>query len=205
ALASPGTPSRPRLAAPLLVLIVEGCAATATSDGAPRKATPPLPLGDLLLMGFGGTQVEGNDEVRSLVCDVRAGGLILFERDSRRGEARNITSPEQVHQLPSDLQALAHECTGHRLLIAADNEGGLVMRLSPRLGYLPTPPPQALGDAGDPAATSLESRRMGATLREAGINWNLAPLVDVAINPLNPAVVPLRPAFSSYPHHLIHH
>src|SRR5262249_113122 len=82
--------------------------ATATSDGAARKATPPLALGDLLLMGFGGKQVEGNDEVRSLVCDVKVGGLILFERDSRTGEARNITSPEQVHQLTSDLQALAH-------------------------------------------------------------------------------------------------
>src|SRR5262245_9373960 len=119
-------------------------------------------------MGFGGTQVEGNEEVRSLVCDVKVGGLILFERDSRTGEARNITSPEQVRQLTSDLQALARECTGRALLIAADNEGGQVMRLSPRLGYLPTPPAQALGDAGDPAATALESQRMGATLREAG-------------------------------------
>jgi beta-N-acetylhexosaminidase len=77
------------------------------------------------------------------------------------------------------------------------------MRLSTRLGYLPTPPPQALGDAGDPAATALESRRMGATLREAGINWNLAPVVDVAVNPLNPAVVTLGRTFSSDPQQVI--
>ena len=193
---------RARLAAIFLVLVVEGCAATSSSDGAARK-TPPLPLGDLLLMGFGGTQVEGNDEVRSLVCDVKVGGLILFERDSRSGDARNITSPEQVRQLTSDLQALALQCAGRRLLIAADNEGGAVMRLSTRLGYLPTPPPQALGDAGDPAATALESRRMGATLREAGINWNLAPVVDVAVNPLNPAVVTLGRTFSSDPQQVV--
>ena len=195
---------RARLAALLLVLILEGCAATTASDGAPRKP-PPLPLAELLLMGFGGTQVEGNDEVRSLVCDVKVGGLILFERDSRSGEARNITSPEQVRQLTSDLQALALRCAGRPLLIAADNEGGLVMRLSARVGYLPTPPPQALGDAGDPAVTALESRRMGATLREAGINWNLAPVVDVAINPLNPAVVTLGRTFSSDPQQVIVH
>jgi beta-N-acetylhexosaminidase len=193
---------RARLAALFLVLVVEGCAATSSSDGAARK-TPPLPLGDLLLVGFGGTQVEGNDEVRSLVCDVKVGGLILFERDSRSGDARNITSPEQVRRLTSDLQALALQCAGRRLLIAADNEGGAVMRLSPRLGYLPTPPPQALGDAGDPAATALESRRMGATLREAGINWNLAPVVDVAVNPLNPAVVTLGRTFSSDPQQVV--
>jgi beta-N-acetylhexosaminidase len=71
------------------------------------------------------------------------------------------------------------------------------------VGYLPTPPPQALGDAGDPAATALESRRMGATLREAGINWNLAPVVDVAVNPLNPAVVTLGRTFSSDPQQVI--
>ena len=193
---------RARLAVFLLVLIVEGCAATAPSDGAARKP-PSLPLGELLLMGFGGTQVEGNEEIRSLVCDVKVGGLILFERDARSGEARNISGVEQVRQLTSDLQALARSCTGRRLLIAADNEGGLVMRLSTRLGYLPTPPPQALGDAGDPAVTALESRRMGATLREAGINWNLAPVVDVAINPLNPAVVTLGRSFSSDPQQVI--
>jgi len=193
---------RARLAALFLVLVVEGCAATSSSDGAARKS-PPLPLGELLLVGFGGTQVDGNDEVRSLVCDVKVGGLILFERDSRSGDARNITSPEQVRQLTSDLQALALQCAGRRLLIAADNEGGAVMRLSTRVGYLPTPPAQALGDAGDPAATALESRRMGATLREAGINWNLAPVVDVAVNPLNPAVVTLGRTFSSDPQQVV--
>src|SRR5262245_65820809 len=133
-------------------------------------------------MEFGGTQVEGDEEGRSPVCDVEVGGLILFERDSRTGEARNITSPEQVRQLTSDLQALSRQCTGRRLLIAADNEGGLVMRLSPRLGYLPTPPPQALGDAGDAAATALESRRMGPALREAAINWHLAPVLRLPLN-----------------------
>src|SRR4030095_5014918 len=197
-----GAPVRARLAALFLVLIVEGCAATSSSDGATRKPHP-LPLRELLLVGFGAPQVEGNDEVRSLVCDVKVGGLILFERDARSGEARNISSPEQVRQLTSDLQALARQCTGRRLLIAADNEGGAVMRLSTRLGYLPMPPPQALGDAGDPAATALESRRMGATLREAGINWNLAPVVDVAVNPLNPAVVTLGRTFSSDPQQVI--
>jgi beta-N-acetylhexosaminidase len=196
-----GCEVRLRLAALLLVLVVEGCATTASSDGAARR--PSLPLGELLLIGFAGTQVEGNEEVHALVCDVKVGGLILFERDARTGEARNITGAEQVRRLTADLQALARACAGRPLLIAADNEGGLVMRLSTRVGYLPTPPPQALGDAGDLAATELESRRMGATLREAGINWNLAPVVDVAVNPLNPAVVTLGRTFSSDPQQVI--
>jgi beta-N-acetylhexosaminidase len=112
-------------------------------------------------------------------------------------------SPEQVKQLTSDLQALALRCAGRPLLIAADNEGGLVMRLSTRLGYLATPAPQEMGDQGDVAQTELEARRMGATLREAGINWNLAPVVDVAVNPFNPAVVTLGRTYSSDPKQVV--
>jgi beta-N-acetylhexosaminidase len=189
------------LAALLLVVIVEGCAATAALEGAPPK--PPLPVADLLLVGFRGSQVEGSEEIRSLVCDVKVGGLILFERDAMTGQSRNIVSPEQVKQLTADLQALALQCAGRPLLIAADNEGGLVMRLSTRVGYLATPAPQELGDQGDVAQTELEARRMGATLREAGINWNLAPVVDVAVNPLNPAVVTLGRTFSSDPKQVV--
>jgi beta-N-acetylhexosaminidase len=192
---------RPRLAALLLIVIVEGCAVTAAIEGAPPK--PPLPVADLLLVGFRGSEVEGNEEIRTLVCDIKVGGLILFERDAVTGQSRNIVSAEQVKQFTADLQALALQCAGRPLLIAADNEGGLVMRLSTRLGYLPTPAPQELGDQGDVGLTELEARRMGATLRDAGINWNLAPVVDVAVNPFNPAVVSLGRTFSSDPRQVI--
>ncbi len=199
-----GIPRVAAVATLLLVVIVEGCAVTAETAAA-RKPPPPLPVAELLLVGFGGTQVEGNEELQSLVCDIKVGGLVLFERQGGTGEPRNILGPEQVHQLTSDLQALAMKCAGRPLFIAADNEGGLVMRLSPRVGYLPTPAPRALGEAGDVAATELEARRMAATLREAGINWNLAPVVDVAVNPLNPAVVTLGRTFSSDPDRVIAH
>ena len=53
--------------------------------------------------------------------------------------------------------------------------------------------------------TEAEARRMGVTLREAGINWNLAPVVDVAVNPLNPAVVALGRTFSSDPEQVVAH
>src|SRR5262249_9697133 len=53
--------------------------------------------------------------------------------------------------------------------------------------------------------TRAEARRMGVTLRDAGINWNLAPVVDVAVNPTNPAVVALGRTFSSDPARVIAH
>jgi len=187
--------ARPRLAqlVPAVVL-----AAALVAPG-PARANPRLPLGDLLLVGFAGTTVEGNEEIRTLVCDLKVGGVILFEHDVATRAPRNIVSPEQVARLTADLQALAQRCAGRPLLIAADAEGGQVMRLSPRAGYAVAPSAQELGDSGDLALTELEARRIGATLREAGINWNLAPVVDVAVNPTNPAVVTLGRTFSADP------
>ena len=178
-----------------LAATLAGCALVA-----PRPAPDParLRIADLLLIGFTGTQVAGNEEVRRLVCDVKVGGLLLFERYTS-GQPRNMVSQEQVATLTRDLQALAMRCAGRPLFIAADAEGGRVMRLSPRLGYPATRPAQELGERDDPAFTRAEARRMGAMLREAGINWNLAPVVDVAVNPANPAVVALGRTYSADP------
>ena len=69
----------------------------------------------------------------------------------------------------------------------------------PALGYPPTLPAQELGERDDLAFTQAEARRMGLMLREAGINWDLAPVVDVAVNPTNPAVVALGRTYSADP------
>lgn len=186
---------RSTLALMLLAAILAGCALVT-----PRPAPDParLRIADLLLVGFTGTQVAGNEEVRRLVCDVKVGGLLLFERYTS-GQPRNMVSPEQVSALTRDLQALAARCAGRPLFIAVDAEGGRVMRLSPRLGYPPTLSAREVGERDDPAFTEAEARRMGLMLREAGINWNLAPVVDVAVNPSNPAVVALGRTYSADP------
>jgi beta-N-acetylhexosaminidase len=190
------------VAALLLTVTVTGCALL-TPRPAPDAAR--LRIADLLLMGFNGTQVDGNEEVRRLVCDVKVGGVLLFERFAASGQPRNMVSRSQVAALTRDLQALAVRCVGRPLFIAADAEGGRVMRLSPRLGYPPTPSARELGERDDPAFTRAEAARMGAMLREAGINWNLAPVVDVAVNPANPAVVALGRAYSADPERVIAH
>ncbi len=185
----------------LTAALAGACAALA----APKRPPATLPVAELLLVGFRGTEVEGNEEIRRLVCGVKVGGVILFERDVATGQPRNIESPEQVGKLTTDLQELAKECAGRPLFIAADAEGGQVMRLSPRLGYAPFPSARELGQSGDVALTELEARRIAVALREAGINWNLAPVVDVAVNPLNPAVVAPGRTFSADPREVTAH
>ncbi len=185
-----------RLSVLLSITLLSGCALIT-----PRPAPDPvrLRIADLLLVGFTGTEVAGNAEIRRLICDVKVGGVLLFERYATSGQPRNMVSPTQVTTLTRDLQTLAAQCTGRPLFIAADAEGGRVMRLSPRLGYPPTLPAQELGERDDPVFTQAEARRMGLMLREAGINWNLAPVVDVAVNPANPAVVTIGRTYSADP------
>ncbi|MCI0548093.1 MAG: glycoside hydrolase family 3 [Candidatus Rokubacteria bacterium] len=186
------------------VFVLAGCAGASETE-APRPVPPPLPLGDLLLVGFSGTQVDGNAELRRLVCDLKVGGLILFERSVVTGAPLNVVNPEQLARLTADVQALARRCAGRPLLIAADNEGGRTMRLSPRAGYRAVPSARELGEANDLARTELEARQIGLAMREAGINWNLAPVVDVAVNPENPAVVRPGRTFSADPERVTAH
>lgn len=183
-----------------LALLLGGCATLSPVDPALDAR-----LGELLLVGFRGTEVEGNAELRHLLCDLRVGGLILYERDLATGGPRNITSPAQVRRLTAELRALARRCAGQTPLIAADNEGGPVMRLSERAGYPPTLGHDELGALGDLAVTELEARRIGGMLRDAGIDWNLAPVVDVGRNPFNTVLVQAGRTFAQTPERVTAH
>src|SRR5947207_37935 len=148
-------------------------------------------LGQLLLVGFQGTELEGNAPLEALLCEARVGGVVLF--------ARNIVDAEQLARLAAALQARARACTGRALLVAVDAEGGQVMRLAPRAGFTGTLSAQELGETNDFTLTELEARRIARMLRAAGINWDLAPVVDVGYNPANPVIVGAARSFSANP------
>jgi beta-N-acetylhexosaminidase len=179
-----GLPRAVLLAAALLAI------ATSAAFSGHRAAAPP-DLGALLLAGFSGTEVFGNRALEELLCVARVGGIILF--------ARNIVDAEQVARLTRDARDASRACTGRSLLIATDAEGGQVMRLGPNAGYPPTLSHQDLGEGNDLAVTELEARRIGRMLSEAGIDWNLAPVVDVGYNPANPVIVGHARSFGAGP------
>jgi len=148
-------------------------------------------LGELLLVGFHGTTLQDNAALDRLLCETRVAGVILF--------ARNIVDAAQTARLTRGLTARARACTGRPLLVAVDAEGGRVMRLGPAAGWTATLSHQDLGQAGDLAETELEARRIGGMLRDAGINWNLAPVIDVGYNPANPVIVGVGRSFGANP------
>src|SRR5262245_10760582 len=174
----------------IVVLALAACQTLGPSHTGRLRALEPS-LGQLLLVGFTGTAGDGQAEPERLICDVRVGGILIF--------GRNVVTPGQLARLTAWMSTRAQACTGGTLLVAVDAEGGRVMRLSPRAGFPPSPSHQELGTADDLGFTEQEARRMGAMLREAGINWNLAPVVDVAINPTNPVIVGTGRSFGADP------
>jgi len=118
------------------------------------------------------------DEARAAFAEMRPGGVLYF--------GDNITSREQVRNLSADLQAEARRLGMPPLLIAIDQEGGIVSRFSPDM--VTVPGAMALTADGDPADIEAAARITGEQLRAIGVNVDFAPVVDVNNNPKNPVI-----------------
>jgi beta-N-acetylhexosaminidase len=173
-----------------LALVLAGCMSLPPLD-ADTLARFERDVGQLLLVGFDGTKGDDNEPLEKLVCETRVGGLLLF--------GRNVVDDAQVRLLTEWIRLRADRCKADRPLIAMDAEGGRVLRLAPRAGYVPTPSAQELADANDLALTELEARRIGRMLREAGVTWDLAPVVDVGYNPANTVIVGAGRSYGANP------
>jgi beta-N-acetylhexosaminidase len=134
-------------------------------------------IGQILMAGFPG---QGADhQVRHLLVDHQVRNLILF--------GRNVASLEQVRALTCSLHELAATAgVEDALLIATDQENGIVRRLAPDLPGLPGN--MALGATGRPALSRQVGFATGRLLRTLGIQVNLAPVLDVNNNPQNPVI-----------------
>ena len=186
----------------VLALVTVIAAAACGSDGPDaRDLTLPEAVGQMLMFGFPGTELE--PAVAELLDEVRPAGLILYDYDVRSGGAqpRNIVSPDQLRSLTASLQ----DRSDIPLLLSVDAEGGLVNRLKQKYGFSVVVPSAAELGAEDAAATSEIAAALADQLRSMGINWNLAPVVDVNVNPDSPAIGALGRAFSADPAEVAEH
>jgi beta-N-acetylhexosaminidase len=96
--------------------------------------------------------------------------------------AGNVTSPGQLRSLTSRL------CEHNpQVLIAADEEGGIVTRVEARTGSS-YPGNAALGAIDDVAVTRQVAASIGAMLADRGVSVDLAPVADTDANPANPVI-----------------
>ncbi|WP_276356393.1 beta-N-acetylhexosaminidase [Cohnella caldifontis] len=129
-------------------------------------------IGQLFMCGFEGT--EADEGILRLIRDYGLGGVIYFRR--------NLRNAEQVAALSARLQKEARV----PLFISIDQEGGMVVRLEE--GVTVMPGAMAQGAAGDETLTREAARLAAGELRQAGINMNFAPCLDVNNNPRNPVI-----------------
>lgn len=156
-------------------------------------------IGRMLVVGFRGTTLAPSDPFLTAIAAGELGGVILFDRDGGTGKPpRNITAPAQLAALTTTLRAAAlHGPIGAELLIAVDQEGGRVARLNPGNGFPASESAADLGAKNDIAHTSDAATLTAITLAGAGINVNLAPVVDLNLNPANPAIGALGRSYSA--------
>ncbi|MBE3577956.1 MAG: hypothetical protein IMX00_09750 [Limnochordales bacterium] len=163
-------------------------------------------LGQLFMLGFSGTEPDAG--IREWIERCHLGNVVLF--------AGNLVDPPQVRRLTDELQALARKAQqagkaqasgtveeGGKvaevgapvagpgagfipLFIAADQEGGIVVRLT--RGATVFPGNMALGATRDPELARRAAAVMGREMRAMGIQFNLAPVLDVNCNPRNPVI-----------------
>jgi beta-N-acetylhexosaminidase len=132
-------------------------------ERAQARRVDPLSLkqrvGQTLMLSFRGTSAPGY--VLDVLRERRAAGVVIFRE--------NASSQRQLRALTRRLQRAA----GGEALIAADQEGGAIRILSWAA------PAEGQAGQADAAAAAAAARATARDLRAAGVNANLAPVVDV--------------------------
>jgi beta-N-acetylhexosaminidase len=154
-------------------------------------------IAQMIMVGFRQAEVDEDTPIARAIRDHGLGGVILYNIDLKsfleaqkkkpdldRTEGaklcpKNILSGGQLKTLTSALKSYSKT----PLLISVDQEGGMVSRLGPAAGFAERLSPRALGEKDDPEATVREAKAMAQDLWETGINLNLAPVVDLDLNP----------------------
>ncbi len=129
-------------------------------------------------------------QLEQLIGRHHVGGLCFFH--SRASAATNYEGKKKVVYNEKSFETLRslveryQKAATHPLLIAIDAEWGLAMRVenTPQYPYAIT-----LGAMQDGDDLIFEmGRNIAKDCLAAGIHWNLAPVVDINVNPNNPVI-----------------
>lgn len=137
------------------------------------KMTLDEKIGQMILSGFNGTCF--NEELNTLLNDLKVGGVILF--------SRNIEDSKQLKKLTSDIIDTNQDIP---FFISIDEEGGRVSRLPKDIKKFESS--RSIGDRGDEKYAYENGREIGRILKNHNINMNFAPVLDIYSNPKNTVI-----------------
>lgn len=147
-------------------------------------------IGELFMLGFRGPTVPA--WMKDFAREFGLGGVLLFDYDvlDKKYE-RNVFSVAQVKELCAEIHALPS-----RPRVYVDQEGGKVRRLKEKYGFAPLASAKNFPKLGlsERKAQLAESFRQ---MRDTGIDCDLAPVVDLDINPANPDLGAVERCYSA--------
>ena len=125
-------------------------------------------IGSMLMFGFPGTNVQDKtiQQFLSYTREGLIGNTILFRR--------NIKNPDQIKSLTT---AFFKADPSH--IIAVDQEGGKVERLTDKTGFQSTESAKFIATQYSEDEAEAIYLNMAKMLKENGINMNLGPVVDL--------------------------
>ncbi len=181
---------------PLSIRIFLCCSSVVTFGFSSVVAQIPLrtKIGQMVMVTVLGDSVEESsasmDTLKSDLAQSLVGGVVMFTWSG------NLQSPAQIAHLSAELQRRATI----PLLLAIDQEGGRVARLGASNGFSSTPSAYSLGTVlNRESDTRAAAATMAGWFVQTGLNVNLAPVVDVNVNPASPAIGALQRSFSADP------
>lgn len=174
----------------------------AASKASARPDSLAIKIGQMIMIGFRGLDLKSAPSIEEDLRKQGIGGVVLFDYDVQTATpVRNIQSAPQLRRLTSELQ----HCSRIPLFIAIDQEGGRVCRLKTSKGFPPTVSAAHLGAIDNADTTRTTATSTAALLSSLGINMNLAPCVDLNVNPSNPVIGRLDRSFSGNPAIVLRH
>jgi beta-N-acetylhexosaminidase len=167
-----------------------------------KAATLKQKIGQLFVIGFAGDALDRNHPISRDIAERNLGGVILFDRLLANGQdTNNIISGGQLKLLIEELQSHAEI----PLLVAVDQEGGRVSRFSEKRGFPVTPTASELGLEPTLKLTTQSAKQTARMLQDVGINFNLAPVVDLNVYDQNPIIARYDRSFSAHVDEVIAH
>ncbi|MBX9650381.1 MAG: glycoside hydrolase family 3 protein [Xanthobacteraceae bacterium] len=148
-----------------------------------------MQIGELFILGFFGKILPA--WLKEFAGRYGLGGVILFDYSCQTQKYdNNIETPQQVRQLCSEIARLP---SGPMVFI--DQEGGLVRRLKESRGFAPLPSAREFNHLA-PAQKREILTASFAEMRQLGIHYDFAPVIDVDYNPDNPNIGKVKRAYS---------
>ncbi len=133
-------------------------------------------IGQMFVTGFPTRELTA--DMKEVIEHYKVGNMILF--------SHNIHNKYQLGSLVTELQQWFTTHTGVPGFITIDQEGGRVTRMPKDATNVAGA--MAIASSGRPENAYTAGRMTARELRALGINFNLAPVMDVNNNALNPVI-----------------